>query len=133
VGDGPSIYFRRMPCVFDFTLVVFSALDELFAVANGNAAVVFIMRIFRVFRVSRLLRLLGPNSGFRSLIKVIVYSLPSVWNIASLLIMLYVTYAILGISLFGNTFWDETTNDFLFLEGAYSDGINPEANFRTFG
>jgi len=135
IGDGPTIYFGRWPCVFDFTLVVFSLLDEFLAVANGNASVLFVMRIFRVFRVSRLLRLLGPNSGFRNLIKVILYSLPAVWNIASLLMMLYVTYAILGITLFGDTLWvgDPNDGDFKMIGGLYSEGVNPDANFRTFG
>jgi hypothetical protein len=88
-----------------------------------------------VFRVSRLLRLLGPQSGVRNLIRVVIFSLPAVWNIASLLIMLFVTYSILGISLFGDTKWrgDPFTGDFEAIGGYYSDGINPDANFRTFG
>ena len=161
-GDGPKIYFKRMSCCFDFFLVCGSLLDDIFDVAQGNTNILFVLRIFRVLRVSRLLRLLGPNSSLRQLMKVVLYSLPSVWNIAALLIMLYFIYAILGIALFGNTNYgcvpkaDKDSSGCKFdnkivaidalddLAGfvnpnfnttfqRYAEGVNPNANFRTVG
>ena len=156
-GDGLKIYFKRMSCCFDFFLVCGSLLDDLFDVANGNANILFVLRIFRVLRVSRLLRLLGPNSSLRSLMKVILYSLPSVWNVAALLVLLYFSFAILGIALFGNTnygcirdsdgveitggckFGNAEIDDFVnphfntTQQTQFSEGVNRFANFRTFG
>ncbi|GMH61830.1 hypothetical protein TrST_g1050 [Triparma strigata] len=138
VGDGPRIYFKRLSCCFDFFLMFGSVLDDCFDIAGGNANILFVLRIFRVFRVSRLLRLLGPNSSTRELMKIIVYSLPSVWNIAALLFMLFFTYAILGTALFADTNFDSEVGDWYNPDVAshpaqYSLGINPNANFRHFG
>jgi len=77
-----------------------------------EASVLLVLRVFRVFRVSRLLRLLGPSSTFRSLLKVLVYSLPSIYNIGALLFMLYFVYAILGINMFSETNFDEETGHY---------------------
>ncbi|GMI12884.1 hypothetical protein TrLO_g3687 [Triparma laevis f. longispina] len=138
VGDGPKIYFKRLSCCFDFFLMAGSVSDDCFDIARGNANILFVLRIFRVFRVSRLLRLLGPNSSTRELMKIIVYSLPSVWNIAALLFMLFFTYAILGTALFGDTNYDDGVGDWYNPNmgsnpGQYSPGVNPNANFRHFG
>jgi len=135
-GEGPHLYFKRWSCCFDFGLVAGTLLDESFDIAQGNAGVLFVLRIFRVFRVTRILRLLGPNSGFSNLFKVIMYSLPSVWNVAALLIMIYFTFAVLGVALFGNTNIDEN-GEFYNPQpaenpGQYGVGVNPDANFRTF-
>ncbi|GMH73651.1 hypothetical protein TrRE_jg10895 [Triparma retinervis] len=137
VGEGPVLYFKKWSCCFDFILVTATILDESADIAQGNAEVLFVLRIFRVFRATRILRLLGSNSGFTNLIKVLMYSLPSVWNVAVLLIMLYFTFAVLGTALFGSTNINEA-GEFYNPQpaenpGVYGVGINPDANFRSFG
>jgi len=78
--------------------------------------------------VSRLLRLLGPSSTFRSLLKVLVYSLPSIYNIGAILLMIYFVYAVLGVNMFSDTMYDQDTKSF----NDDNEGINSDANFREF-
>lgn len=54
----------------------------------------------RVMRVSRLLRLLNKFKGLRALVQTITFSLPTLFNISTLLMLVYFMYAILGCFLF---------------------------------
>ena len=127
-GDGPRAYFTGWASCFDFFLVFGSFCDLLLARVD-DASLLLLLRIFRVFRVSRLLRLLGPSSTFRSLLKVLVYSLPSIYNIGAILFMIYFVYAIFGMNVFCDTKFDVMSGNFT---GDLSDGINEDANFRSF-
>lgn len=59
-----------------------------------------ILRIIRLFRVTRVLRLIKEAKGIRTLLIALMMSIPALFNIASLLILVIFIYAIIGMSQF---------------------------------
>lgn len=57
-------------------------------------------KIFRVLRVSRLLRLINRYKGIDALLQTIWFSLPSLFNVFALLMLIYFISAVLGTFLF---------------------------------
>ena len=58
-------------------------------------------RLIRVFRVVRMFRLLRSMQGVVELLKAVFLSLPSLFNVGSLLALILFIYAVAGVSLFG--------------------------------
>ena len=88
-------FFRDGWNIFDFIIVVLSLLPE---VAFLSSARVF--RIFRIFKAFRATRLIGHMKRLRTLVKVMLDSLPSLgWTICILGILYYI-YSIIGTSLY---------------------------------
>ena len=81
------------------------------AAASGTAAagtatqvgrtLIRVGRLIRVFRVSRMFRLLRSMQGVVELLKAVFLSLPSLFNVGSLLALFLFIYAVAGVSLFG--------------------------------
>jgi hypothetical protein len=69
----------------------------------------------RVLRVARLLRMIKSSEGLRSLLKALYLSLENILTTASLLILLFFTFTVAGISLFGNM--------------TFNDSFSPNVNF----
>ena len=73
--------------------------------AAGTAAVgrtlIRVGRLIRVFRVVRMFRLLRSMQGVVELLKAVFLSLPSLFNVGSLLALFLFIYAVAGVSLFG--------------------------------
>ena len=61
-----------------------------------------LLRMLRVFRVARLVRLVRSAKGVRTLLYTISDSIPALLNVCSLLLLLALIYATLGMSLFGH-------------------------------
>lgn len=60
-----------------------------------------LMRVFRVLRVSRLIKLVKQLQGLQRLIATIIFSLPALMNAASLLVLVFFIFAVLGCFIFG--------------------------------
>ena len=80
-----------------------------------------LLRVVRIFRIGRVLRLIKAAKGIRKLLFALVISLPALFNIGMLLMLIIFIYAIFGMTSFGNV----KTND----NGVLDDVVN----FQTFG
>ena len=96
-----KFYFLDSWNIFDFTIVVLSFItidQDLFP---------FKVTALRIIRVARLLRMIKVSKGLRHLLKTLWLAVGNVINVALLLCLVYSTYAIAGMDLFGNaTFGD---------------------------
>lgn len=61
------------------------------------------LRILRIFRIARLFKFLERGKGVRKLVVALVISLPSIFNVGLLIFITVFIYAIIGMSLFGDT------------------------------
>ena len=84
---GPSAYFKNSWDLFDFTVVAICLIP-----ASGNIAL--------VARVLRVLRLLSVIPGLRILVQVLIRSLPSMFNVVLLTVIIFYVYGVLGHYLF---------------------------------
>lgn len=100
---------------FDFVIVIMSLVainESLMQSFNFNVTAL------RIIRVSRLLRMVKTSQGLRSLLKTLYMSLSNILQTVSLLMLILFTFAVAGMSLFG--------------EVEYGEFINENANFRSF-
>jgi hypothetical protein len=65
----------------------------------------------RIMRVLRLFRLVKTSASLRSLLKTLLMSMPNIFNTAFLLVLIYFTFAIAGLSLFGAVDGEEFLDD----------------------
>lgn len=101
---------------FDFIIVILSlvALDETLLKEKLN----FNVTALRIIRVSRLLRMVKTSEGLRTLLKTLFMSLGNIINTALLLLLIFFTFSVAGMSLFG--------------EIEENDHINRNVNFKSF-
>ena len=107
IGYGPTGYFYSAWNKFDFFVVCTSILDLLMSYLGASALTFLkvgpqIARVFRVLRVSRLLRLVKSFQGLQKLIKVALMAIPFLFNVASILFLVYFIFAVLGVFLYGS-------------------------------
>eukprot|EP00388_Colpodella_angusta_P020678 GDKJ01051948.1.p1 GENE.GDKJ01051948.1~~GDKJ01051948.1.p1 ORF type:complete len:653 (-),score=6.85 GDKJ01051948.1:179-1909(-) len=109
-------YFKNGWNCFDFLLVLIGIVD---VVADGNIPInVGILRVFRVFRIMRMLVLVRRAKRVRILLETLWYSLPSLANIGTFLLLVFFMYSILGNQLFAKV--------------RHNHGITNNINFETF-
>jgi hypothetical protein len=111
IAYGVTYYWHVNWNKFDFCIVLMSliVIDESLLVdlqINITA--------LRVIRVARLLRMVKSSEGLRSLLKTLYLSLENILTVASLLVLLFFTFSVAGISLFGS----------MNLEDAFSEDVN---------
>merc|ERR1719317_1094958 len=94
IGLGWRQYIRSGWNKFDFFIVIIG-LFSLFQFA-GNAS----FNVLRLCRIGRVLRLINKAKTLRTLFLTLVYSLPSLWNIGLLLLVVHFVYAVIGMHLF---------------------------------
>jgi hypothetical protein len=75
-------------------------------------------RTLRVLRVTRLIRVMNNYKGLQTLLQTIIFSLPAILNVFSLLMLVYFIFAILG--------------TFLFKDITKGHSINEMNNFSNF-
>ena len=96
-------YFRSNWNNFDFAIVIVSWVGIIIDfVAAGIGINLSILRVLRVLRVVRILRVLKFAKGVQTLLLTLIYSAPSLINIASLLFLVMFIFAVIGMQLFGN-------------------------------
>ncbi len=102
-----------------------------------------LLRVVRIFRIGRVLRLIRAAKGIRKLLFAIIISLPALFNIGMLLLLIMFIYAIFGMTTFGNirhtSFLDDLTNYETFFRsmillfrlttaGGWNDVLDPMMN-----
>ena len=113
-------FFKRGWNIFDFTIVGFSTLEIVLWAGWVPAPLHAGARaLARMFRPLRAIRLLQSTPGLRQLLRTFFFSLPAIVNVASLLLLYFFIYAVLGMQLFGTL-----------KHGAV---VNDDANFEHFG
>lgn len=97
---------------FDFIIVIMSlvAIDESLFSFNVTA--------LRIIRVARLLRMIKTSKGLRHLLKTLYMSLGNIVNVGLLMFLIFFTFAVAGMGLFGTV--------------PHGEFVNKDANFETF-
>jgi hypothetical protein len=57
--------------------------------------------LLRVFRVARIFRLIPKAKGLKKLFQTLLYSLPALGNVGSVLFLFFFIFAVMGMNLFG--------------------------------
>lgn len=78
----------------------------------------FNVTALRIIRVARLLRMIKASRGLRHLLKTLYMSLENILNVGMLLFLIFFTFAVAGMDLFGNV--------------PNGENITEDANFRSF-
>jgi hypothetical protein len=78
----------------------------------------FNVTALRIIRVARLLRMIKTSKGLRHLLKTLYLSLGNIVNVGLLMFLIFFTFAVAGMDLFG--------------EVPHGDFINEDANFESF-
>jgi len=107
----PTEYFRRGWNRFDCFIVILSWIGMLFDL--GQFAT-----ILRVARVARIFRLVQTNKNLSTLFNTLMLSIPAIGNVASVTLLLFFVYAVMGMNLFAKV--------------KLGDNLTPHANFRSF-
>ena len=89
VALRPHVYFFDPWNRFDFAVVAVSLAGAAVSVGTGANAV-------RVLRVARVFRLIKRAKQLNELFNTLIASTPSLWNIGSLVFVLFFIFAILG-------------------------------------
>lgn len=116
IGFGPKFYFLDPWNDFDFIIVVLSF------ITIDPSIFSFKVTALRIIRVARLLKMIKVSKGLRGLLKTMVLAVGNVKNVAILLCLVYTTFTIAGMELFGNLQYESL--------GDYS--LEPDANFDSF-
>jgi hypothetical protein len=103
---SPHAYFHSAWNSFDFFVVVTSLIDFFFEyVLNGLDSISVItdlIKILRLFRVTRVLKIVKKMEGLKKLIGTMIFSLPSLLNVSTLVFLTYYIFTILSCFLFEN-------------------------------
>ena len=63
--------------------------------------------LLRMLRVVRVFRLIPKAKGLRTLLQTLVFSLPALGNVGSVLFLFFFVYAIVGMNVFGSIKWGQ--------------------------
>merc|ERR1711871_1485106 len=110
---GTLGYMKDRWNLFDGLVVTGSLLTLAFATRY-----VFALQLLRAFRVLRLVRLIKRATMLRTMFETLFISMPSMANILLLMLLIFWIYAVIGVSVFGDT-----------REG---EGLGRAANFNSF-
>jgi hypothetical protein len=114
-GLGWTIYWRENWNRFDLFVVVISIVGY-FLPTSPSATLAF-----RLMRIARLFRVIKRVASIQRLFMTLTAALPSLWNIACFLFVVFFVFAILGVNLFGQI---QLTD--------YNSGLSRRDNFQDF-
>jgi hypothetical protein len=111
---GWSYYWYVNWNKFDFIIVIMSliALNESLLDSYFNPTAL------RIIRIARLFRMVKTNKGLKTLLKTLYLSIGNILNSGALLMLIFFTFSIAGMGLFGNV--------------PDGDFIDKNVNFRSF-
>jgi voltage-gated sodium channel type IV alpha len=106
IGIGVH-YFKNSWDKFDFVIVIGTDIGFLLSLFVGFniATAATIVRAFRILRIFRLMKSFG-----KMILDALIYIIPQITNIMSLIFLLLFIYSCLGISLFATTMYRENYN-----------------------
>jgi len=104
IGLGPRQYFSSKMNSFDFGIVMISLLGFIIdqALENVDPGLMSIISVIKAGRVVRIFRLAMRVKGIRRLLETLIYTLPSLFNVTCLLIIVLFIYTVLGMAFFGD-------------------------------
>ena len=113
-----SLFFIDTMNIFDFVVVILSSLSIIFSILtffekNKNHFKDYdaIPGLIKGIRVLRVFRLINLNFQIKNYLKILLFILPQILNIFTLLIVLISIFIILGISLFSTVKYNDIIND----------------------
>lgn len=113
-----SAYFADPWNMFDFVIVL-ASLIGVFVLLTGGSQGGFNPSILRVFRGLRIIRLIKRAKNLRLLIRTLQLSLPAFFNVGGLMLLLFIVYAVAGMSMFKGM--------------PHGENLNIHTNFDNFG
>ena len=119
-------YFKTGWNKFDFFVVASSVIDLALELImpkpeggqedEGGSAILTVgpqlARVLRVLRVTRILRLAGKYKGLQSLLKTIIMSVDSLFNVFLLLMLIFFIMSVLGNTLFPEVYEGEVISEY---------------------
>ena len=99
IANG-KYYFWELWNKFDFVIVVGTDAGILFKLLDTGIDLGTAASVVRAFRIMRIFRLIKSSKNLRVLLDTLVYILPSLANIGSLIFLMFFIFAALGINLF---------------------------------
>ena len=102
--DDIGSYFSDGWNMFDLFIVLLGFLPLLITHDEATYEAVLAartLRIFRSLRSLRVLRLIGRFKQLRTIVETLLHSLPTLWQVFMLMGILYYSYAVIGVFLFG--------------------------------
>ena len=112
IAYGFKFYFLDNWNRFDLLIVLLSI------IASDDSIFPFKITALRIIRVARLLRMVKASKGLRNLLKALWLSLGNILNVGMILFLIFFTFSVAGMDLFGNL-----TN---------ATFVSDDANFTTF-
>eukprot|EP01049_Picozoa_sp_SAG25_P004878 SAG25_NODE_318_length_9953_cov_9.168561_9_plen_756_part_00 len=111
-GLGFDNYTKEPWNMMDLTIVITSLVDvgvtvtdqlangSFLSGTSGGGSLLSLLRFLRVFRLTRLIHMFKAARGVQQLLLTLYKSLPGMKNVFMLLMLMYYTFAVLGMSLF---------------------------------
>lgn len=102
--DNIKLYFSDGWNMFDLFIVLLGFLPLLVTHDEASYEAVLAartLRIFRSLRSLRVLRLIGRFKQLRTIVETLLHSIPTLWQVFMLMGILYYSYAVIGVFLFG--------------------------------
>lgn len=113
-------YFQDPWNIFDFVIILLSLLEIILDLSGIFSFIDFTaFRIIAIFRLAKLFTLIGGAKSITKPLLTLLLSIPALFNVGCILLVVVYIYAIVGINLFGNV--------------KYGEGYNETANFSGFG
>ncbi|GAX83897.1 hypothetical protein CEUSTIGMA_g11321.t1, partial [Chlamydomonas eustigma] len=116
IAIGFKEYFMDGWCQFDFMVVVVCSVGVI--VDFASTANISIIPLLRVLRVLRIFKLIPKARGLKLMITALLWSVPALLNVASVLLLFMYIFAIIGMNIFQNLKWQQN--------------IDHDANFDSF-
>merc|ERR1719336_3032987 len=92
---GWELYWASSWNKFDFIIVIIGIISVL-DIFGGVG-----LNVLRLFRIARILRLINKAKTLKTLFKTLLYSIPSLWNIGLLIVVILFIFAVIGMNFFG--------------------------------
>jgi hypothetical protein len=89
-------YLRETWSQIDFFIVIVSLIDTMLTNLNIPA-----IKILRLLRTLRPLRFISHNKGMRTIVAALIHSLAGIFNVALVVMIVWMMFAILAVNLFG--------------------------------
>ncbi len=121
-GLGLAQYFKDNWNRFDFLIVLCSVVVLCMEWWSGgeDEDMAFDPTIARVLRITRIFRIIKRAESLKQLLSTLVYSLPALYNVSALVLLLLFIYAVAGMSLFGGVLKGQFLNNKANFDGFYT-------------
>lgn len=102
-----TTYLRDSWNILDFVIVIFSLVELIFSGSNLS-----IIKVLRLLRTLRPLRFITHNVSMKIVVNSLLSSVKGIMNVGVVVIIVWLMFAILGVSLFSGKFYS-CSNEFL--------------------